>query len=257
MNGTYKEMSSSTPAAVTHGVPGTNGAGAGSDDERAEEVAVIGHELRNSLAVIRGAARLLRSPDAAEGVDMARTLIERQVRQMSRHIDELVQPVLRGGHRLGLRLSQRDLRLIARHAADGVAPEMTRRCHRFAVKMPGQPVWVQADGARLEQVFSNLLNNAVKYTPDGGDISLTMEMDTDHVFVRIRDSGAGIEPAMLLRVFGMFVQVDASQPCREGGRGIGLAVVQSLVELHRGTVTAMSAGLGRGSEFTVALPIAP
>jgi len=122
------------------------------------------------------------------------------------------------------------------------------------VHLPDEPLWVEVDSVRLEQVFSNLLINAAKYTPDGGDILLTMESLDQWVCIRIRDSGIGIEPAVLLRVFDMFSQADAAAPCAEGGSGIGLAVVRDLVEMHGGSVRAASAGLGLGSEFTVMLP---
>jgi two-component system CheB/CheR fusion protein len=117
------------------------------------------------------------------------------------------------------------------------------------------PIWIGADITRLEQVFSNLLNNAAKYTPDGGEIVVTMERAGTFASIRIRDSGIGIEPAVLLRVFDMFAQADAAAGCSEGGSGIGLAVVRDLVEMHGGTVRAASAGLGSGSEFTVLLPV--
>lgn len=219
-----------------------------------ETIEVICHELRNSLAILRGAARLLRSPATGDGVGKARSLIERHVGQMSRHIEDLLQPG-RGGRNRGLQLSHFDLREIVRYATDAVGPEMARRGHQLTLKLPEEPVWIHADAARLEQVFSNLLINAAKYTPDGGDIAFTVERMRDSVFMRIRDSGVGIDPAMLSRVFGMFVQVDAALPRAAGGRGIGLAVVRDLVGLHGGTVSAVSAGLGLGSEFIVVLPV--
>lgn len=224
------------------------------DDERSRDIAVITHELRNSLAVIRNAARLLRSPPSSGSIETARSLIERHVGQMSRHIEDLREPQNRGERSNGLHQSQVDLRTIAGYAVDSISPEMARRGHRLVVQLPEEPVWTRADGARLEQAFSNLLINAAKYTPDGGDISLLMERDAESVYVRIRDSGVGIEPAMLSRVFGMFVQVATALPGRESGRGIGLAVVRSVIEQHGGTVTATSAGLGLGSEFTLVLP---
>jgi signal transduction histidine kinase len=222
-------------------------------DARAEEVAVICHELRNSLAVVRGAARLMRVPDNAQA-NSARSLIERHVAQMSRHIEDLQQPLRRDVPNHGFQLSDLDLRVVARHAADAIGPEMERRAHRLAIQLPGEPVWVHADAARLEQVLSNLLINAAKYTPDSGDIALTLEHENDQARLRIRDSGVGIEPRMLPRIFGMFFQVGATLPGARGGHGIGLAVVRNIVEQHGGTVTAMSAGLGLGTEFTVALP---
>jgi signal transduction histidine kinase len=172
-------------------------------------------------------------------------------RATDRHIEDLLEPLRRSR---GLQLAHIDLRTIARDAAEDIAPEMKRRGHRLTVHLPEQPIWLHADGARLEQVFSNLLINAAKYTPDGGDIAMAMEQDDQHVCVWICDSGVGIAPAMLSRVFGMFVQVNDAQPGAEGGCGIGLAVVRNLVELHGGTVKALSAGVGFGSQFIVVLP---
>lgn len=219
----------------------------------AEEIAVICHELRNSLAVVRGAARLLRAPEGTQE-HSARSLIERHVGQMNRHIEDLLQPLRRNAPGSALQLSRLDLRVIARFAADSIAPEMARRKHRLVVQLPEEPIWVNVDGARLEQVFSNLLINAAKYTPDGGDIALILEHENEQARLRIRDSGIGIDPRMLQRIFGLFFQVGTAPPDGSGGRGIGLAVVRNIVERHGGTVTATSAGLGLGSELTVALP---
>jgi len=224
------------------------------DGLRADDIAVICHELRNSLAVVRGAARLLRSPAMNGGLNTAQSLIERYTEQMSRHIDDLLLPFRRNGHGYGLQMSHIDLRTIARYAVDAIGPEIARRGHRLTVTLPGQPTWARADGSRLEQALSNLLINAAKYTPDGGDITLTMERDNERVCIRVCDSGIGIETAMLARVFGMFVQV-RSGPSVDNGSGIGLAVVQDIVESHGGTVKATSPGLGLGSEFTVVLPM--
>jgi signal transduction histidine kinase len=218
-----------------------------------DDLAVICHEMRNSLAIVRGAARLLRSPGGT-GPSTAGLLIERQAGQMIRHIDDLLDPMRRG--RLDpLTLSRVDLCGIVRHAVDAIAPEMARRKHRLALQLPGHPVWMQGDSARLEQVFSNLLINAAKFTPDGGDIAMCLERTGDEACVHLRDSGVGIPASLLPRVFGMFVQGDVAPPGTDRGRGIGLAVVRAGIELHGGMVTATSAGLGRGSEFTVVLPV--
>jgi len=218
---------------------------------RADEIAVISHELRNSLAVVRNAARLLRHPNGVEG---ARTLIERHVGQMTRHIDDLLKASHRDESRKALHRSHVDLRTIVEYAIGSITPDLARRGHHLVVHLPAEPLWLEVDALRLEQVFSNLLINAAKYTPDGGEIELTLERVESQVRICIRDSGIGIEPAVLLRVFDMFVQADATAPCAEGGSGIGLAVVRDLVELHGGSVHAVSAGLGCGSEFTVLLP---
>jgi two-component sensor histidine kinase len=226
-------------------------------DGQSRQIAMIAHELRNSLAVIRNAARLLHSPMQSVIVDRARSLIERQVGQMSRHLADLLEPQHRGPRDMGLLRSHVDLRMIVRDAIDGIAPEMERRGHRLVVQLPEAPAWAHADGARLEQVFSNLLINAAKYTPERGNIRLRMQRVDESWIVRIRDSGIGLESAMLTRVFGMFVQGATAPTAGENGSGIGLAVVRSIVEQHGGTVAAKSAGLGLGSEFTVVLPSLP
>jgi signal transduction histidine kinase len=223
-------------------------------DPRADEIAMISHELRNSLSVVRNAARLLRLPVGAGGIDGARVLIERHVAQMTQHIDDLLDVSHRNARKKELHRSHIDLRTVVEYALSAIAPDLARRGHRLVVHLPEKPLWVEADITRLEQVFTNLLINAAKYTPDGGEIALTMERSDAFAIIRIRDSGIGIEPAVLLRVFDMFAQADAAAPCAEGGSGIGLAVVRDLVEMHGGTVRAASAGLGQGSEFTVVLP---
>jgi signal transduction histidine kinase len=223
-------------------------------DARADEIAMISHELRNSLAVVQNAARLLRLPADASGVEGARILIERHVGQMTRHIEDLLEVPRGEGHQRALRRAHVDLRTIVEFAVSAIAPDLVRRGHRLVVALPAEGLFVHADVARLEQVFSNLLITAAKYTPDGGEITMTMSRQGSQACVSIRDSGIGIEPAVLLRVFDMFAQADAKAPCAEGGSGIGLAVVRDLVEMHGGNVRAASAGLGLGSEFTVMLP---
>ena len=230
---------------------GTPVATSGETQTRTDEIAVLCHELRNSLAIVRGAARLLRTPGA--GTRTTGLLIERQVGQMSRHIDDLLQPLRRNGHDSGLKLPCIDLRVVGRYAVEGIGPEMARRGHHLVSRFPAQPVWTQVDGARIEQAFANLLINAAKYTPDGGEILFAMEQHGDEVRVRVRDSGVGLQPAMLLRVFGMFVQARHSNRGAVRDRGIGLAVVRNVVEQHGGTVTAASDGMGLGSEFTIFL----
>jgi len=222
-------------------------------DLRADEIAMISHELRNSLSVVRNAARLLRFPVGENGIDGARVLIERHVGQMTRHIEELLN-ASHAGHKKALQLTHVDLRTVVEFAVDATAPAMALHKHRLVVSSPPDALWVHADAARLEQVFSNLLVNAAKYTPDGGDIALTMERVGAHVSIRLCDSGIGISAAMLERVFQLFAQADAQDARAEGGRGIGLAVVRELVEAHGGSVQATSSGLGLGSQFTVLLP---
>ncbi len=234
--------------------PGSDPMGADPDIARDQQTDVVCHELRNSIAVVRGATRLLRSPVDREELNKLRLLIDRQIDQIARHVDDLASPQSRDGPGEGLHLSKLDLRVIAGNALDSIAPELTRRQHLITIKLPPEPVWMWADGARLEQAISNLLINAVKYTTDGGRITLAMDRGHQLVCVRVADSGMGIEPAMLPRIFGMFVQAGSQLPSLQGGSGIGLAVVKQVVEFHGGTVTATSAGLGLGSEFIMVLP---
>jgi signal transduction histidine kinase len=221
---------------------------------RDDRLAVIAHELRNSLSVVRNAAHLIGTQQTVSGVlESARLLIERQVGQMSRFIEDLLD-----GSRVtrpqSLERQRIDLRGLVMHVIEGVELDFGRRGHRLTVHLPHYPVWLDADPGRLEQVFSNLLMNAAKYSHDRGDITLTVERQLDYASVRISDAGIGISAELLPCVFGLFVQADPSAPHSEAGHGIGLAVVRNLVEMHGGCVTAASDGLERGSEFTVLLP---
>jgi two-component system, sensor histidine kinase len=224
-------------------------------DSRADEIAMISHELRNSLAVLRNAAMLLRLPVIPKNVDHARALIERHVGQMCRHVEDLLDSAHPDRRIKVLRLSHFDLRTVVAMAVDGIAPDIARRGHRLSVSLPPAALWVHADAARLEQVFSNLLVNAAKYTGKGGDIAVTLERRGDtQACVCVRDSGIGMAREFLPAVFEKFAQADATSPRSEGGAGLGLAVVRNLIEMHGGSVRADSGGLGLGSEFTVLLP---
>jgi signal transduction histidine kinase len=220
----------------------------------AEAIAVIAHEMRNSLAVLRNAARLLRTPTTPGGPEFARVLIERHVAQLSCQVLELLETSRTRLPRAGLALLHIDLRVIVGFAIDDIATDLTRRGLKLSVSLPAEAIYVHADSARLEQAFSNLLVNAAKYTPMHGEVSVAMDLDEGHARVRIGDSGIGIAPGLLSRIFDLFMQVDAAAPRAEGGFGIGLAVVREAVRLHGGSVSAASAGLGLGSEFMVRLP---
>jgi signal transduction histidine kinase len=221
---------------------------------RDDRLAVIAHELLNCLSVIRNGARLFGAQQTVPAlVETARLLIDRQVTQMSR----LVEDLLDGSRAVGPESLERrriDLRVLVRQVTEGIELDFHRRGHRLTVNLPEDPVWLDADPGRLEQVFSNLLMNAAKYSHGLGDITLTVERRLEYVSVRVSDAGIGITAELLPCVFGLFVQAEPCAPHSEGGRGIGLAVVRNLVEMHGGFVTAASDGLGRGSEFTVLLP---
>jgi signal transduction histidine kinase len=223
-----------------------------------EFIAVLSHELRNSLGVLRNAVSVLRreqSPPPA--VVQARLLIERQVGQMTRLVEDLLQAARIRGGALHLRRTRIDLRAVLLNSLQTVDWDVQQRGLHTRVSMPDAPLWLHADGTRLEQVFVNLLGNACKYTASGGHIELSLVREGTEAVVRIRDDGIGIAAELLPRVFDLFVQADAPSTRADAGLGIGLALVRSLVASHGGEVSAASAGLGRGSELTVRLPLAP
>jgi two-component system, chemotaxis family, CheB/CheR fusion protein len=230
------------------------------DRHKNEFLAMLAHELRNPLAPLRNAAHILKGAGTThEMAEQARDLIERQVRHMTRLVDDLLDAARINRGQVQLQLQALELQALLTRTIETVRHELNERHQRLSVQMPGAPILLQADPARLEQVFANLLTNATKYTPEGGEIFLTVELgeaSAPRVLVRVRDTGIGIEPAMLPHVFDLFMQGDQALERSRGGLGIGLSVVRSLIELHGGKVTAHSAGSGHGSEFTVELPVA-
>jgi PAS domain S-box-containing protein len=228
------------------------------DRRKDEFLATLAHELRNPLAPIRNTLYLLKTLGPAGGnLDRAIEVMERQVHHLIRLVDDLldVSRVMRG--KFELRPADVDLVTIARDACESAKPLFDSRSISFTFALPDQPVWVRADSVRMGQVFSNLLTNAAKYTEPGGSVSCAIETAGDQAIIRVRDSGIGIAPEMLGRIFDLFVQADTSTAKSHGGLGIGLTLVRSLVERHGGTVVAASAGIGRGSEFIVSLPLFP
>jgi signal transduction histidine kinase len=221
-----------------------------------EFMTVLSHELRNSLCAVRFAVGILRMEKSARPAALkARMLIERQVAQMTRLVDDLLDVSRLRHGQLTLQRKRVDLCVVVTHAAQTVAFTMQERNHRMSASLPDAPLLLQADAGRLEQVFVNLLSNAAKYTNPGGRIWLSAEREQGEAVVRIRDTGIGIDPNALPHVFDLFVQADPSSRRADPGSGIGLALVRSLVERHGGRVGATSPGRGKGSEFTVRLPI--
>jgi two-component system CheB/CheR fusion protein len=223
-----------------------------------EFLAMLAHELRNPLAPIRNALELLRMMDAAPGSHLSRVrgIMERQVRQMVRLLDDLldVSRITRG--KLQLRRERVELGAVVQLALETSRPAVEAAGHELTVEQLPDPVWLDADPARLAQVLSNLLNNAAKYTEPGGRIWLTAARPAaDDVLVRVRDTGIGIAPDMLPKVFELFAQADRSRDMSQGGLGVGLHLARRLVELHGGSVEAHSDGPGTGSEFVVRLPV--
>jgi signal transduction histidine kinase len=226
-------------------------------DRRTDEfLAMLAHELRTPLAPIGSAAKLLGLSDLDSAtIDRARSVVERQVGNMTRLIDDLldVSRITRGVVKLRLRTI--DLAQIAAHAAETVSPLLEKRKHRLNVSVPEAPVPVSADAARMEQVIVNLLANAAKFTATGGHIAIRVAAgEDDTATIRVADNGRGIAPELLPRVFDMFTQGSRTLDRTDGGLGVGLTVAQRLTQMHGGTISVRSEGSGCGSEFTVTLP---
>jgi PAS domain S-box-containing protein len=227
------------------------------DRRKDEFLATLSHELRNPLAPIRNALELLdRRPCDATTMSQATGVIRRQVAQLTRLVDDLLDISRITRDKLDLRREDVDLNSIINSAVEASRPGIDAAGHQLQISLPEQPVLLNADSARLAQVFSNLLNNAAKFTPAGGVIQLEAKQHAGEAVVSVRDNGVGIACEALAYVFDMFRQVDDSLERSQGGLGIGLTLARRLVEMHGGTVNAQSEGTGKGSEFTVRLPVA-
>jgi PAS domain S-box-containing protein len=221
-----------------------------------EFLALLSHELRNPLSPIINALNILRQMRTNDPlIGQAGKIIERQVGQMVRLVDDLldISRITKG--KLRLNKEPVDVRLIVNRAAETARPLLNARKHDFSISLPTGPLWVEADSARLEQVVVNLLNNAAKYTDPGGLIRMNVKREASEAVIRVRDNGVGIAPEKLPHIFDLFTQVDGSLGRSYGGLGIGLALARTLVEMHEGRLQAASAGLGKGCEFTVKLPL--
>lgn len=221
-------------------------------------LATLAHELRNPLAPISNALEVWPFvQQQPEKTNELREMMGRQVKQMVRLIDDLldVSRITRG--KVELRKQHLDLAVAVRAAVESMQPLVDAHRHELAVDLPTDPIFLEADHGRLVQVFGNLLDNAAKYTSNGGNIWVTVRRDGETAVVSVRDNGAGIPNDMLTDVFEMFTQVDQSLSRSHRGLGIGLTLVKSLVEQHGGSVTAKSDGPGHGSELVVRLPVAP
>jgi signal transduction histidine kinase len=220
-----------------------------------EFLAMLAHELRNPLAPIRTGLQILRLRCKGNAVvEQVGGMMERQLSHMVRLVDDLldVSRIARG--KIELRKERVELAAVVARAVEGVRPALEERQHHLEAALPAEPVWLDADPARLEQVLANLLTNACKYTEPGGHIHLAGVREGDEVVLRVRDDGIGIRPEMLTHIFEMFAQADRVPGRLLEGLGLGLSLVKSLAEMHGGTATAFSEGPGRGSEFVVRLP---
>lgn len=226
------------------------------DQRKDEFLAILAHELRNPLAPIRNALYLMQSKTTNPDIlDRAREVMERQITQMVRLVDDLmdVSRITRGK----IELQKKDIILsdVIQNTVETVTPLMQQKQHQLNVDMPAQAIHLDGDFVRLSQIFTNLLNNAAKYTAPGGKIDVRVRPYQEHVEIDVTDNGVGITPDMTARIFEMFCQADNSIERANSGLGIGLTIAKHLLELHKGFIRVSSGGIGHGSTFTVTLPV--
>lgn len=226
------------------------------DRNKNQFLATLAHELRNPLAPVRNAVEVLGRTTGNETVAWARALIDRHVATLTRLVDDLLDLSRIAQGKLALVRTVVDLVAVARQAIEAVGAAVGLKQHDLRADLPEELVLVDGDLTRLVQIATNLIHNALKYTEQGGRIDVSIRAEASEAVLSVRDTGIGIGPEMLPRVFEMFVQEDDADKRAPGGLGIGLALVRQLVELHGGTVRAVSAGPGQGSEFVVTLPLA-
>lgn len=232
------------------------------DQRKDEFLAMLAHELRNPLAPILNAVEILRlTKDTRPGLDGIHEVVERQVRHLVHLVDDLLDVSRVSSGKIQLRCAPVDLLDVVEQAIEMHRPVITARQHEFTYDVPNHPVPINGDAVRLAQVVGNLLNNAAKYSDPGGHIQLNLTVEgpssSPSAVLRIRDRGRGIDPAALQHLFDLFYQADRTIDRSEGGLGLGLSLVKSLVLMHGGSVEAHSAGRGHGSEFIVRLPTTP
>jgi PAS domain S-box-containing protein len=226
------------------------------DRKKDEFLATLAHELRNPLAPLRNVLEIFKLKSSSDPQLLrAQQVFERQMRQISHLVDDLMEVSRITEGRVELRRERTDLATTMRGAVEATQTIVSAGHHRLTVALPAMPVLLDADPTRLTQILTNLLNNAAKYTPDGGDIWLSATRDGATVAISVRDSGIGIAAENLGNVFRMFAQLEPAIERAQGGLGIGLALVKGLVTLHGGSIEVVSAGVGKGSEFTVRLPV--
>src|SRR5438105_20741 len=227
------------------------------DRSKDEFLAVLGHELRNPLAPILTALHLMRLRASDSSTERERAVIERQVAHLARLVDDLLDVSRATMGKIDLRRERLDVSTAVARAVEIARPLIDARKHQLTVSVPVGALFLEGDVMRLAQVIANLLQNAAKYTDPGGHISVEATREEGEVVIRVGDDGRGIRPEQLASMFDLFVQGDQPPDRSEGGLGIGLTIVRSLVQLHGGTVNARSEGPNRGSEFIIRLPWLP
>jgi PAS domain S-box-containing protein len=227
------------------------------DRRKNEFLAMLSHELRNPLAPILNSLYILGQGESDDpAVVQSRAVIERQVNHLKRLVDDLVDVARVTSGKVQLHRERVLLGDIVARSVENVAPRVSERQHSLETVLAPEPIWLDADPTRLEQILTNLLTNAAKYTEPGGRIWLNLQEVDGQAEIRVQDNGIGIDPGLLPRIFDLFTQADGSLDRTQGGLGIGLTLTRTLVELHGGTIVAASEGLGKGSEFVVRLPLA-
>ncbi len=224
------------------------------DRRKNEFLATLSHELRNPLAPLSNGVRLLR-PDAGDtDRERVHAMLERQLEHLVRLVDDLLDIARVSRGRVELRREPVAMSDVIADAVEAIRPLIAAGGHRLVVTTPDQPLFVDGDPVRLMQVVANLLNNAAKYTPDGGEISVSVSVDAGDAVIAVTDNGVGIPETQIANVFDIFAQVDRNLDRAQGGLGIGLALARSLVEMHGGRIDVESAGVDQGSRFTVRIP---
>lgn len=226
------------------------------DRRKDEFLATLAHELRNPLAPIRNGLQILRMSSDMTTLESVREMMDRQLVHMVRLIDDLLDMSRVSQGKIELRKERVSLQSVIQSALEASRPLIEAGHHRLSTDIPEQGIWLEADHTRIAQVISNLLNNAAKYTPDGGQIHLAVVLQGNEVTISVTDNGLGIPTEMLTQIFDLFTQVNRTLEQSQGGLGIGLALVKYLVEMHGGAICAQSPGLGKGSTFSLTLPVA-
>ncbi|BBA36228.1 uncharacterized protein sS8_4298 [Methylocaldum marinum] len=226
------------------------------DRRKNEFLAMLGHELRNPLAPIRNAAQIIKRLDVSDPrLQAVQQVIERQTGHLARLVDDLLDISRIEQGKITVRKAPIELSAVVDQALESSRPLIQSRQHRLIVSVPDTPVPLMGDAERLAQLISNLLNNAAKYTPPGGTIWLTVSREDREALIRVKDTGEGIAQPLLAQVFEVFTQSERTLDRAQGGLGLGLAIVKKLVELHQGRIEVFSEGPGKGSEFSVWLPV--
>lgn len=218
-------------------------------------LAVLAHELRNPVAALSGGFHLLNKDISPERAADIRNRMDRMLTHLSHLVDDLLDASRVSQGKISLKTERVELGDVLRSAVDASQHNLDAGRHRFITDLPSEPVWLWADHTRLAQIVSNLLNNAAKYTPAGGTVSLSARADEGEVAISVSDTGVGIPVDMRSKIFEIFAQVEAHLAKAQGGLGIGLALVKQLVTLHGGTIAVESAGPNQGSVFTIRLPL--